>query len=194
MDYTAHQASLSMGFSGKSKERLLFPPPGHLPDPGTAPASVMSPALAGGFFTTSATWKAVAQLVKNLPAMWDTWVWSLGQEDPLVREWLLTPVFLPGEFHGQRLQSIGSQRVGHNWMTFTFLQHVKSEHEQSIMATYKYTYTYTHKSLWVKWIQRKEQYQNKRHVTMIKSLSGRPKKTPLFSPTNMCVPNARASH
>ena len=74
MDYTANQASLSMGFSGKSKERLLFPPPGDLPDPGTAPASVMSPALAGGFFTTSATWKAVAQLVKNLPAMWDTWV------------------------------------------------------------------------------------------------------------------------
>ena len=42
----------------------------------------------------------VAQLVKNPPAMWDTWVWSLGWEDPLWRERLPTPVFWPGEFHG----------------------------------------------------------------------------------------------
>ena len=32
-------------------------PPGDLPDPGIKPASLMSPALAGGFFTTSATWE-----------------------------------------------------------------------------------------------------------------------------------------
>ena len=44
----------------------------------------------------------VAQIVKNLPAVQETWVWSLGWEDPLVREWQLTPVFLPEEFHGQR--------------------------------------------------------------------------------------------
>ena len=44
----------------------------------------------------------VAQLVKNLPAMQDTWVRSLGGEDPLEKERQLTPVFLPGEFHGQR--------------------------------------------------------------------------------------------
>ena len=42
----------------------------------------------------------VAQLVKNLPAMQETWVQSLGWEDPLERERLLTPVFWPGEFHG----------------------------------------------------------------------------------------------
>ena len=34
------------------------PPPGDLPDPGTEPAYLMSAALAGGFFTTSATWEA----------------------------------------------------------------------------------------------------------------------------------------
>ena len=34
------------------------PPPGDLPDPGIEPTSFMSPALAGGFFTTSATWEA----------------------------------------------------------------------------------------------------------------------------------------
>ena len=38
--------------------RLLFPPPGNLPDPGIEPVSLTAPALAGGFFTTSATWKA----------------------------------------------------------------------------------------------------------------------------------------
>ena len=33
-------------------------PPGDLPDPGMEPLSLMSPALAGRFFTTSATWEA----------------------------------------------------------------------------------------------------------------------------------------
>ena len=42
-------------------------------------------------------------MVKNPPAMQETWVQSLGQEDPLRKEWLPTPVFLlPEEFHGQR--------------------------------------------------------------------------------------------
>ena len=42
----------------------------------------------------------VAQLVKNLPAMQETWVQSLGWEDPWRGERLPTPVFWPGEFHG----------------------------------------------------------------------------------------------
>ena len=42
----------------------------------------------------------VTQLVKNLPAMQATWVQSLGWEDPLEKDWLPTPVFWPGEFHG----------------------------------------------------------------------------------------------
>ena len=37
---------------------LPFPPPGDLPDPGIEPKSLMFPALAGGFFTTSATLEA----------------------------------------------------------------------------------------------------------------------------------------
>ena len=44
----------------------------------------------------------VAQLVKNSPAMQETWVQSLGQEDPLEKEMATTPVFLPGKYHGQR--------------------------------------------------------------------------------------------
>ena len=47
----------------------------------------------------------VARWVKNPRAMQETqamWVPSLGQEDPLEKEWLPTPLFLPGEFHEQR--------------------------------------------------------------------------------------------
>ena len=42
----------------------------------------------------------VAQLVKNLPAMQETRVWSLGWEDPLEKGVATYPVFWPGEFHG----------------------------------------------------------------------------------------------
>ena len=45
----------------------------------------------------------MAQMVKNLPAMQETWVQSLGVEDLLERKWQPTPVFLPGESHGQRI-------------------------------------------------------------------------------------------
>ena len=38
-----------------------LPLPGDLPDPEIEPESLMSPALAGGFFTTSTTWEAPAQ-------------------------------------------------------------------------------------------------------------------------------------
>ena len=41
----------------------------------------------------------VAQLVENLFAMQETWVQSLGWEDPLEKEWLPTQVFWHGEFH-----------------------------------------------------------------------------------------------
>ena len=55
----AHQAPLSMGFSRQEYwSGLPCPSPGDLPDPGIEPMSLMSPALADGFFTTSATWEA----------------------------------------------------------------------------------------------------------------------------------------
>ena len=54
------QAPLSMGFSRQEYwSGLPCPPPGDLPNPGTEPMSLMSPALAGGFFPTSATWEAL---------------------------------------------------------------------------------------------------------------------------------------
>ena len=53
----AYQAPLSMVFSRQEYwSGLLYPPPGDLPNPGIKPASLMSPVLACGFFTTSTTW------------------------------------------------------------------------------------------------------------------------------------------
>ena len=55
----ACQASLSMAFSMQEYQSgLSLPPARDLPDPGIKPSSLTSPALGGGFFTTSATWEA----------------------------------------------------------------------------------------------------------------------------------------
>ena len=43
----------------------------------------------------------VAQIIKRLPAMWDTQVCPPSWEDPLEKEMEPTPVFLPGDSHGQ---------------------------------------------------------------------------------------------
>ena len=56
----ALQAPLSMGFSRQEYwSGLPCPPPGGLPHPGIEPVSLMSPELAGRFFTTSTTWEAL---------------------------------------------------------------------------------------------------------------------------------------
>ena len=44
----------------------------------------------------------MAQMVKNLPAMWETQVQPLGREDPLEKGMVTPPLLLPGEFRGQR--------------------------------------------------------------------------------------------
>ena len=55
----ARQAPLSVGFSRRGYwSELPCPPSGILPDPGIKHPSVASPAWAGGFFATSATWEA----------------------------------------------------------------------------------------------------------------------------------------
>ena len=53
-----HRAPLAMGFSRQEYwSGLPCPPPGDLPYPGMEPPSLMSPPLAGGFFTISTTWE-----------------------------------------------------------------------------------------------------------------------------------------
>ena len=66
----------------------------------------------------------VAQTVTNLPAMWESQVWSLGREDPLEKAMATHSSILvwripQAEEHGG-LQSMGSQRVRHNWATYHF--------------------------------------------------------------------------
>ena len=90
----AHQAPLSKVFSKQEYWcGLPCPPPGVLPNLEIKLSSVPSPAFPGGFFTTSVTSEVfinlfipaslVAQLVKNLPAIQETWVQSVGWKDPL---------------------------------------------------------------------------------------------------------------
>ena len=69
----AHQAPFCPWDSpGKNTEGGLPPlPPGALPNPGTEPTFLMSPALAGGFFTTSTTWEA-----PEVPLSKSTIVWN----------------------------------------------------------------------------------------------------------------------
>ena len=60
----AHQAPLYMEFSRQEYwSGLLFPPPGHLLHPGIEPMSLVSPALAREFFTTSTTREAAISKV-----------------------------------------------------------------------------------------------------------------------------------
>ena len=67
----------------------------------------------------------VTQMIKNLPAMQETWIRSLGWGDPLEKGSLPNPVFWPGEFPGERSLAVyspwGSQRVGYVWVTLTSL-------------------------------------------------------------------------
>ena len=170
MDYSPPGSSVHGDSPGKNTavgcHALLQ---GIFPNPRIKPASLMSPALAGRFFTTSATWEApmwltisvckylskhieldvfkwivlhviykflkcsiwcqenaghyeactllraslVAQMVKHLPAMWETRAQPLGREDPLEKEMATHSSTLPWQIPWMkepgRLQSMGSQ-------------------------------------------------------------------------------------
>ena len=56
----------------------------------------------------------VAQLVKNLPEMWETWVQSLGWEDPLEKEKVTHSSMLAWRIP-LTVYSMASRRVRHNW-------------------------------------------------------------------------------
>ena len=60
----------------------------------------------------------MAQLVTNPPAMWETWVQSQGWEDPLGKG-MATHFSILAWRIPWSVQSMVSQRVGHDWATFT---------------------------------------------------------------------------
>ena len=69
-------------------------------DPSLIPGSGRSPGE-GIVYPLQYSWASlVAQLVKNPPVVWKTWVQPLSWEDPLEKGKLTTPVFWPREFHG----------------------------------------------------------------------------------------------
>ena len=71
-----------------------------------------------------------AQMVKNLPAVRETWVWSWVGKSPWRRAWQPTPVFLPGESPWSEepggLRSMGLQKVSHNRAT----EHIWKQQKQ----------------------------------------------------------------
>ena len=76
----------------------------------------------------------VAQMVKNLPVIQETWGQSLKK-----KEWQPTPAFLPGELHEQRSlvgYSSWCHRVGHDWVTNT--------HTHTHTQAHTHTHTHTH--------------------------------------------------
>ena len=99
----------------------------------------------------------VAQMVENLPTMWETWVWSLGQEDLWRREWLPTPVFFPVKFHGQRSlagYSSWSYNVGHDWANNL----CKIDNQQRPTVYHRELYSLFCNNLYGKWIWKKNGY------------------------------------
>ena len=66
-------------------------------DPGSIPGLGRSPGEGIGYPIQGFWASLMAHMVKNPPTMWETWVQSLGWEDPLEKGMEPTPVFLPGE-------------------------------------------------------------------------------------------------
>ena len=89
---------LPLGFLGTSagKESAC-----NAGDPSSVPGSGRSSGDRIGYPHQYSWASLVAQMVKNLPAMQEMQVRSLGQEDPLEKGMATTPVFLPGKFQGQ---------------------------------------------------------------------------------------------
>ena len=89
----ACQAPLSMGFSRQEYwSGLPFPPPGDLPNPGIESTSLVSPALASGFFISSATWEVHFRSLITLILLLKLFCWFLYL---MMRSILLT-WFSPG--------------------------------------------------------------------------------------------------
>ena len=67
----------------------------------------------------------VTWMVKNLPAVWETWVWSLGREEPLEKgmaiQYNILAWRIPWTEEPGGLQSMALQRVRHDWSTNTII-------------------------------------------------------------------------
>ena len=128
MDYSLPGYSVHGIFQARVPEWVPFPSPGDLPDPGIKPrfpalqADALTSEPQSGLVLVFANYmelhhlSLVAQRLKRLPAMRETWVQSLGREDPLEKEMATHSTILawriPWTEEPGGLQSTGSQRVG----------------------------------------------------------------------------------
>ena len=93
-------------------------------DPSLIPGWGRSPGEGIGYPPQYFWASLVVQLVKNLPAMQETWVRSLGWEDPLEKGKASHSSILAWRIPWT-MWSMGSQRVRHNWVTFTSLPNMR---------------------------------------------------------------------
>ena len=104
-----------MGFPGSSAGKKSACNAG---DPGSIPGSGRFPGEGLGYPLQYSWASLVAQMVKNLSAMWEAWIRSLGRKDLLEKEMVTHSRILawriPWTEEPGRLQSVGSQGVGHN--------------------------------------------------------------------------------
>ena len=110
------RALRQMGFPGSSvgKESAC-----NARDPISIPGSERSPGEGIGYPVQYSWTSLVAQLVKNPPAMRETWVQSLGWEDPLEKRKATHSSILAWSIPWT-VQSMGLQRVRQDWAIFTF--------------------------------------------------------------------------
>ena len=90
-------------------------------DPSSIPGPERSPGEGIGYWLQYSWISLVAQMVKNPPAMQETWVWSLGWGDPLEKDMATHSSILAWRIHMDRrawqAAAHGVQRVGLNWAT-----------------------------------------------------------------------------
>ena len=112
---------LCLGFPGSSASKEFT---WNARDPSLIPGLGRSPGEGIGYSLQYSWASLVGQVVKNPPTMQETWIRPLGWEDTLekgmathssILAWRTAWTDEPG-----KLQSMGSQRVGHNWATSTF--------------------------------------------------------------------------
>ena len=156
-----------MGFPGSSvgKESAC-----NAGNPSLIPGSGRSPGEGTGYPLQYSWASLVAQMVKNLPAVWETWVQSLSWEDPLqegmtTHSSILAWRILPWTEEPGGLQSMGLQRVRHDWATkhsaqrFVILSKV-SQRRKNIVCHPLYVES---EKKWYKWtckIEANSQTQN----------------------------------
>ena len=88
-------------------------------DPGSIPGSGRSTEEGIGYALQYSWVSLLAQLVKNLPVVWESWVWSLGWEDPLERGKDTHSSILAWRIPWTP-KSMGLQRIRYDWATFAF--------------------------------------------------------------------------